>query len=295
MSVRLINIKRVPWLLLLPVLLLYGILIGAGLVTTFIESLGYIPALGLLLPSWDAYRGILQQPDFLRNTLFSLWIALVSSLLSTTLGVLIAKAISDTRISWLTALTRKSTQIGLILPYLYGIFLVMTFLNQAGYVSRVFYHIGLVQEPRQFPALLYNSSGTGMILAFVFKGTPFVALFVSNILSRVSVEYQDVARTLGAGRWFVFRRIHLPLSSSVIVWCASVLFAYNLGSFEVPYLLGAIRPVTLSTQLYSRYINPDLLHIPKAMALSVLLFLIGFFCTALYAIILKKVLGGRIT
>ncbi|MDW7657440.1 MAG: ABC transporter permease subunit [Bacillota bacterium] len=294
MSVRLTKNPQIPWLLLLPVLLLYGILIGAGLVTAFIESLGYIPALGLLRPSWDAYRSILQQSDFMKNTLFSIWIALVSSLLSTIFGVLIAKAISDARANRLTVLTRKSMQLGLILPYLYGIFLVMTFLGQAGYVSRILYHTGIIQEPRQFPALLYDASGMGMVLVFVFKGTPFVALFVSNILSRVSAEYQDVARTLGAGHWTVFRRIHLPLSSSVIVWCASVLFAYDLGSFEVPYLLAAIRPVTLSTQLYSRYISPDLLKIPQAMALSVLLFLIGFSCTALYAVILKKVLGGRI-
>ncbi|MDW7657922.1 MAG: ABC transporter permease subunit [Bacillota bacterium] len=287
--------KRPPWLLLLPILVIYALLIGGGLLAAFIESLGYIPVLGLTTFSLDSYRRLFMQQGFLNDFMFSLWIAFISSLLSTFLGVTIAYAVTTTRAKRLSSITRKAMQTGLILPYLYGIFLAVTMISQSGLLSRLFYHLGLIQEPRAFPELLYDRAGLGIVFVFVLKGTPFVALFVSNIMSRVSADYRDVAKTLRARNLTVLRKIYLPLCSTVIVWCASVLFAYDLGSFEVPYMLGALRPVALSARLYSLYISPDLLTIPQTMAMSVFLFLTGLICTAIYAIALKKILGGRLT
>lgn len=287
------NHNSPPWFLLFPILVIYIVLLGGGLIEAVTESLGVIPVLGLTTANLDGYRSLFLQDGFLNNFLFSIWIAFISSFISTVLGILIAYALTLLRARRFSNLTKVAMQIGLILPYLYGIFLAVTFFSQSGLISRVFYHLGLISAPRFFPELLYDSAGVGIVLVFVFKGTPFVALFVSNIMSRISADYHDVARTLRANDLSALRRIYLPLSSTVIVWCACVLFAYDLGSFEVPYMLGALRPVALSAKLYSLYIDPNLLKIPQAMALNVFLFIVGLFCTVLYALGLKRMLGGR--
>jgi putative spermidine/putrescine transport system permease protein len=284
--------KTVSFLLLLPILLLYGGLVGGGLIETLIESLGFLPSIGLRDIGFDAYQRMVEK-TFHTSLLFSISIAFVSSSLSTVFGVLIAYALTTTSQHRIRGLVQTLMQVGLILPYLYAVFMVTTFFGQSGMVSRVFHGLGITSAPQDFPRLVFDPAGIGMVLAFVFKGTPFVALFSFNVMSHVSSRYGSVARTLGAGNLTILRRIYLPLCSPVLVWSASVLFAYNLGSFEVPYLLGSLRPATLSATLYSLFISPDILDIPTARASSLLLLGIGLASLALYAGFIRFLTVGR--
>jgi len=93
-------------------------------------------------------------------------------------------------------------------------------------------------------------------------------------MSRVSKTYEDVAKSLCANKLTILKRIYLPLCSNVVVWASCIIFAYDLGSFEVPYLLGSVSPVPLSSRLYSLFINPNISVIPEAMAMNVMLLVI---------------------
>ncbi len=84
----------------------------------------------------------------------------------------------------------------------------------------------------------------------------------------------------------------MPMSRDVIVWSSCVLLAYNLGSFEVPYILGSLNGVTLSSGLYSLYINPDITKIPETMAMTIILFLVGGILVAGYSRVLYYCLRG---
>jgi len=284
--------KTAPLLLLMPILLLYGVLIGGGLLHTFVESLGYIPAVGLHEISFSAYRLNLGD-SFAGSMLFSIAIAFVSSSLSTILGFLIACVMTNSGHHPIRTLTQRMLQVGVILPYLYVIFMATTFFGQSGMISRVFHLLNITTEPKDFPRLILDPAGIGMILVFVLKGTPFVALFSFNILSHVSSRYGHVARTLGASGLTILKRIYLPLCSSGLVWSSSVLFAYNLGSFEVPYLMGSLRPVTLSAKLYSSFISPDIRDIPQTMAANILLLALGLVALTLYAMLVRRLTAGR--
>jgi len=281
------------FVLFMPVLILYLIFIGGGFFRSFIESLGYLQFLGLTKLSLEYYKAVLNHKDFFIDLWFSIRIAFISSLTSTILGVIIAYCIAETKSGALKSAAVKAINTGLILPYLYSIFLAMTFFSQAGFVSRVLYQLKIISGTEDFPGLLYDPSGAGIMIAFVFKGIPFVALFTTNVMAHISGEFGDAARSLGAGKLRILRKVYLPLSSTVIVWCACILFAYYLGSFEVPYILGSLSPRALSSRLYSLYINPDIFKIPQTMALSILIFAIGIITTAAYAVLLKKLIGGR--
>lgn len=287
------NQPKPPLLLLLPVILIYSLFIGGGLLQLMIESSGFIPALGLQEVSVSHYLKILGEPKFLASLGYSLYLACVSASLSTLLGVLIAYKMVFSENDSIKKLTRKTLQVGVVLPYLYVVFLVMLMLSKAGLVSRIAYQVGLIAGLEQFPNLLYDPWGGGIILTFVAKGTPFIGLFAVTVMANISDTYSQVAKTLGLSNFMILKKIVLPLSANVIVWSSAIIFAYNLGSFEVPYLLGNVKVVSLSSRLYSLYINPQIDTIPTAMAMSLTLLVVGLISVFIYGLLLNRILKGN--
>ena len=285
--------KITPYALLAPILILYVLLIGGGLIETLKESMGYIPVLGLNTFNLDSYKEILAQNDFLKDMLYSVYIASVATILSTFLGIIIAYCFVTSRNLFIKSIVKKTLQMGLIIPYLYVVFLAMLLLSQTGFISRLMYNIGVLKDLKSFPELVFDKRGLGIIWVYVFKGTPFIALFVLNVMSKISSKYGDVAKSLSASGLTILRKIYIPLSSGAIIWASCIVFVYALGSFEVPYLLGSISPVSLSSSIYSLFINPDLSALPKGMAMNVILLILGGTIVGVYAMILKILLKGR--
>ncbi|MGV8905962.1 MAG: ABC transporter permease [Acetobacterium sp.] len=289
--------KSIPFkqhsLLLLPIILLYSLFIGGGLWAVMIESTGFIPGLGLTQFSLNHYREILGNPDFLESLGYSLYLALVSASVSTVFGVFIAYKMVTSQSRMMNRLTKKMLQAGIVLPYLYVVFLIMLMMNRTGFISRVFYQLGFINGLEQFPNLVFDPLGLGIILTFVVKGTPFIALFVVNVMANISNTYTQVAKTLGANNPEILKKIYLPLSSNVILWTSAIIFAYDLGSFEVPYLLGNVKVMSLSSKLYSLYINPNIATIPAAMAMNLTLLWVGLISVGIYSLVLERILRGK--
>lgn len=279
-------------LMMVPILALYLVFVIGGLLTAGVESFGIIPSIGLTEFSFQGYKVVLSSPVFIRNLLFSVYLAGVSATLSVLLGIALAYAMVTTRQRVLKELALRTLEFGLIIPYLLVVFLAMLFLGQTGILARGSAALGILRDYRDFPVLIFDPLGIGIIWTFAFKGAPFIALFTYRMLDRISGTYKEVANTLQAGEWVAFRRIYLPLTSNTIIWSACVVLAYDLGSFEVPYLLNGLRPVPLSSQLYSAYVSPDLNAGVQAMALSMIILLVGILCVVSYGLLLKAVLKG---
>ncbi len=282
--------KSTSYLLILPVYLLYLVFIGGGFGMSLLESMGYIPSIGMTEGNLHSYSAILSDAGFWRSLAYTIYLAVVSTFTATVLGVYLAYCFISSHHVILKRITQKLLQIGLVLPYLYAIFLIMTFFNQSGFLSRVFYHVGLITEPAQFPALVNEPMGIGILLVYIFKGTPFVALFSIHVMARVSKQYEEAALTLGARGMTLFRKVYLPLAGSTVQWCSFVLLGFTIGSFEAPYLLSAIDPVTLQVKLYSLYISPDIQQIPRAMAMSILVLLAGVLTAGIYLSAIRKLI-----
>ncbi len=288
------NFKRIiPYALLAPILILYVVLIGGGLIETVKESMGYIPVLGLNTFNLDSYKEIFTGNHFIRDMIYSIYLAGAATILSTFLGIIIAYYFVISKNSFIKGIVKKTLQVGLIIPYLYVVFLAIFILSQTGFVSRLMYNIGVLKDLKSFPELVFDRRGVGIIWVYVFKGTPFIALFVLSVMSKISSTYEDVAKSLSASGLTILRKIYIPLSSGAIIWSSCIVFAYALGSFEVPYLLGSISPVPLSSRLYSLFINPDLSDIPKGMALNIIIIVLGGTIVGVYAMMLRFLLKGR--
>lgn len=273
-----------------PMFVLYTFFIIGGIVNIGIESLGYIPNLGFLDVHFGYYAEILMGPGMFGNTLYSLFIALVSATLSIIIGVVVAFWLVRTSQHSIRRVATGFLSIGVILPYLYMVFLVIVTFTRSGILSRWLNAAGVIGGIDGMPSLVYGNYGIGIIITFVLKGFPFVALMAMNVMSGINDNYSDVASTLGCSERKLLQRIYLPLSSDVVIWSGAVLFTYQMGAFEVPYLLGQLKTRTLSSLLYSSYISPDIRHIPITAAMTIILFLISLIAICVYAFVLRGII-----
>ena len=262
-------------LLLTPALLVVGVLFAGGLSAAVIQSLGYLPAIGMTEPNLDAYREVLGSQGFVDSLLLTVYVAGASTAISTVHAVLAALALRNNA----GRLSATVLQLPITIPHLVAAIGIALVVSQSGLGARLAAALGLIGEPAQFPALLYDRYSVGVILTYVWKEVPFIALVVLAALRGVAGELEEVARTLGANRWQRFWYVVFPTIAPGVVAASLIVFAFTFGAFEVPYLLGQTYPTILPVTAYNEYRSIDLSSRPAAMAINVLIVL----TTALFA------------
>lgn len=262
-------------LLLAPALLVVGVLFAGGLSAAVVQSLGYLPAIGRTEVTLGAYREVLGSRDFLDSLLLTVYVAGASTGISTVLAVISALALRNSA----GRLSAAIFQLPITIPHLVAAVGIALVVSQTGLGARVAAALGMIGEPSEFPALLYDRYSIGIILTYVWKEVPFITLVVLAALRGVAGELEEVARTLGANRWQRFWYVVFPVIAPGVVAASLIVFAFTFGAFEVPYLLGRTYPTILPVMAYNEYRSIDLSSRPAAMAINVLIALI----TALFA------------
>ena len=278
---------KIP-LLLAPAMLVLGGLFAGGLYAALIQSLGYFPAIGMTEISLDAYREVLGSRDFLDSLLLTFYVAGVSTILATVLAVLAALALRHGSGRMVSVVF----QIPITVPHLVAAVGIALVVSQTGLGARLAAALDLIGEPAEFPALLYDRYSVGIILTYVWKEVPFVALVVLAGLRGVAGELEEVARTLGANAWQRFWYVVFPVIAPGIVAASLIVFAFTFGAFEVPFLLGRSYPTILPVMAYDEYRSVELTDRPVAMAINVLIALITGLSAALYLRLSRRI-GGR--
>jgi putative spermidine/putrescine transport system permease protein len=269
-------------------MLVIGVLFSGGIIAALVQSLGYMPAVGQTGISLAAYKEVLGDKDFLNSLILTLYVAGASTGISTVLAVLAALALrsSSGRISAVVF------QLPITIPHLVAAVGIALVVSQTGLGARLAAALGLIGEPREFPALLYDRYSIGIILTYVWKEMPFIALVVLASLRGVARELEEVARTLGASAWQRFWYVVFPVISPGIVAASLIVFAFTFGAFEVPFLLGKSYPTILPVMAYNEYRDLDLAARPVAMAINILIAVITAFIAAAYLRLAKDLGRG---
>ena len=284
--------KITPFWLLLPFLLLTGI-VFVSVWNVLVQSVGYIPAFGLTVPTWKYYAQVFTHPDFLQSVWVSLRISLWSAVLSAVMGVLVSMALircGKTRGGMLYAV-----RLPILVPHAVVAVFVIQIFSQTGLIARLGYAAGLLEDPAQFPQLLYTSGYWGAILAYLWKEIPFVAYFVLAFMSSISDTLGQAAENLGACPLRSFWEVTLPLSVPVIAKAFLIIFIFAFGGYELPLLLGSTLPKALTVQTHLVYMSPDLLQRPLAMAMNGVVLLLSGGMALGYGILVTKLnrkIGG---
>ena len=275
---------------ILPLTIIFLVFIIGGIFQIALESLGYIPGLGMNKISLDSYTLLFTDAYYYKSIAYALYLAFLSSFISCILGIILAYKLVQSKHIRLKKILEKILSLGLILPYLYMTFFSLVLLGKTGIISRLLYQFDIISSMGQFPQFFYGSSGFGIIIIFSLKGTFFVTLFVLNVMSKIKGDYHNVALTLGASSLKSLRYIYLPLSKNSIIWSTIIVFVYDLGAFEVPYLFSRQALSPISVLIYRSYLDPKISSIPTTMALNMVLFMVGILFTLIYAALIKKVI-----
>ncbi|MDW8802999.1 ABC transporter permease subunit [Clostridium sp. A1-XYC3] len=268
------------YIFLLPAaFVLLGIL-TSGIVTALSQSLGYIPIIGLKEVTFKYYASIIRDKSFLESLSFSLKVSLFSSITAIIIGVLLAY-------SMLINKHRKSIErivytLPIIVPHMIAAFLMFNILSQSGLLPRILYYFGIIKEQSDFPSLIFDKYGVGIIITYLWKEIPFVAMVVYTFISNINTNLENVAVNLGASKRQFFWYVILPLSWPSIISSFIIIFAFSFGAFEVPYLLGPTTPKTLPVKAFIEYSNPDIFNRPYAMALNIVLIFISVVMVWIY-------------
>lgn len=276
-------------LLLAPALLILGGLFLTGLGLTLLRSLHYAPALGQTAPDLSAYAAILASPGFLKSLALSLWIASASTLIAATLALAAALLLRQTFPG--RAIIAFLVQLNLTIPHIVGAIGILYLFSQSGAFARLAHAAGVITGPQDFPALTHDPFAIGIILLYVWKELPFITLILLANLQTLGEDHEATARTLGATRWQAFRHVLLPLLLPGLAAASALVFAFAFGAYEIPLVLGAHAPKALPVLAWQAWTDTDLATRPEAMAMAVLIALIGLVLLFLYARLLRT--GAR--
>ena len=111
----------------------------------------------------------------------------------------------------------------------------------------------------------------GAVLAETFVAMPFLVVPAEAAFRSLDRRYEEAARTLGAGRWTVFRRVTLPLAGPALVAGTVLCWARALGEFGATITFAGNTPGRTSTVPLQVYLLLESGRLESAIALSLVL------------------------
>jgi len=120
-----------------------------------------------------------------------------------------------------------------------------------------------------------------------FVAMPFFVITVESGLRSMNRRLEDAARSLGAGRWMVFRRVTLPLIWPSLVAGTVLTWARALGEFGATITFAGNLPGVTQTMPLAIYISQSSGKTDEAIALSLILVLVS-----LVVMIFRRRLSG---
>ena len=262
----LLNFTARRWLMLAPALAVVGVLFAGGLALAAAQSLGYFAPIGENALTLRHYVSLGDDREIYASLWLTLKLATAVTLISAVSGLALALGLRE--------VARRSRTVNLLLqiplsaPHLAMAGALITVIAPSGLLARGAYALGFIQQPADFPALINDRYGAGIMLAYILKEAPFIALMTLALLARLGDEYEQAARVLGASAWQRFRHVTAPLVAPAVVSSSLMVFAFIFGAFEVPFILGRPFPAMLSVVAQQRYLDVNLAVRPGAIALA---------------------------
>lgn len=266
--------KSKPYLLLLPATGIIVLLFFGGLFDGLLKSLGYFPAIGETGFGFDAYTALFSSAAFWESLMLTVRVAALSSVISAILGAAIAISLfimNESSKSSAPRLWHRLFQLPLTIPHLVGGYIIVLLFMQSGFLSKIFASAGWIDDIRDFPILVNDAFGWGIILTYAWKEAPFVSLMIYPVLMRIHSSWRDVSRVFGASNWSFIRDIVLPVMLPAWTIATFIVFVFTFSAFEVPYLLGVTYPSMLPVYSYQLYTSGTLADRPEALAVNIIL------------------------
>ncbi len=268
----------------------FALFIAAGVGYTGLQSLGLSIGARSDAAFEPGFAVIARSAWFFRSLGYSLFIASLSTSISVVLGVLLALGLQRLpRRIYPAALVYKFP---IILPHVVIGLVVLLAFTRSGVLGAL---LAVVESgepqaggrffawlPRRAVESVRPPGGGALVLAYVLKSAPFVALLVYAVLRRFDRRQVETARMLGAGPVLRFRALLLPVIRPPAGAAGLIVFLFSFGAFDLPFLLGTSRPPMLAIDVFNRYWYRSLEARPAAMASLVVMFVVSLVFVLVY-------------
>jgi sulfate transport system permease protein len=238
--------------------LLIGAVVGWFAVLILVPALALVR--GALAGGLGPFVAALTAPEARRAFVLTLAITALATVVNTIFGLAFAIVLVRQRF-WGRSLADGLVDLPFaVSPIIAGLMLVVLFGPQ-GWIGRWLEPLG-VRVVYHWP---------GMLLATTFVTLPFVVREVVPVLREFGVDQEEVAYTLGAGRWRTFWRVTLPSIRWGLAYGVTLTVARSLGEFGA--LLVVSGNILGRTQTATLYIHDGIesFNTEGAYAASVLL------------------------
>ena len=202
------------------------------------------------------YERFLSNPTLFRALERSAIVALCSSMIAVTLGVLAAFVLVRRRFVGKPAASALFFS-PLVVPYVvFGVSLLVLFTA----LDKI-----LAESTGYFIGLGLHS----VVIGHVVVSLPYTILTIMPLLERLSISLEEAAQDLGAGPWERFRRVTLPLLAPALVSSFLIAFTLSFDEFAIASFLSGTQ-ATWPVYLFAQLRVPS--QLPQLVAVSSVIF-----------------------
>jgi ABC-type spermidine/putrescine transport system permease subunit I len=145
----------------------------------------------------------------------------------------------------------------------------LVILGREGMINSIWLGLGLGTRPLQ---LTFN--GVGVTIAMVHVMLPYMVLPIVNSISRIDQSTLAAASSLGANRWYTFKRVLFPLTLPGLAGGCALVFVLSIGFFITPALMGGPRDLVTAMVIHDQ-ITKELAWEHAAASSAILLAIMG--------------------
>jgi trehalose/maltose transport system permease protein len=227
--------------------------------------------------------GLLADKDWWNAVWNTLEFAVISVLLETLLGLVIALVLNAS--FRFRGLVRAAVLIPWAIPTVVSAKMWGWMLHdQFGFINDKLLWLGLISEPIAWTA----SSDWAMksvVMVDVWKTTPFMALLILAGLQMLPAQCYEAARVDGIHPVKVFFKVTLPLIRPALMVAVIFRFLDALRIFDLIYVLTSNSKDTMSMSVYARQQLVDFQEVGYGSAASTMLFFIIALLTVVYIVV----------
>jgi putrescine transport system permease protein len=216
----------------------------------------------------ESYAFLLSEPLYVSSYLYSLKVALVSTVLCLVLGYPMAYAIARS-----SSTMRNLFLMLVILPFwtsfLLRVYAWIGLLKTDGVINNVLLWLHVIDEP-----MVMMNTSFAVYIGIVYSYLPFMILPLYSNLEKHDITLLEAAQDLGAGPIKSFLRVTLPLSFPGVMAGSLLVFIPVVGEYVIPSLLGSKDETMIATLLWTEFYNNRNWPNASAVAIAMLLVLV---------------------
>ncbi|WP_422927588.1 sulfate ABC transporter permease [Singulisphaera sp. PoT] len=240
-------------------------LLTAAVVAWF-SILILVPALALIrgafAKGFAPFVTALSAPESQQAFILTLWITVLATVINTIFGLAFAIVLVRQNF-WGKSLADGLVDLPFaVSPIVAGLMLIIVY-GGKGWLGQWLEPMGI--------RVVY--AWPGMLLASIFVTLPFVVREVVPVLREFGVDQEEVAYTLGAGRWRTFWRVTLPSIRWGLAYGITLTIARSLGEFGA--LLVVSGNIIGRTQTATLYVHDGIESFNNAGAYAASVLLAG--------------------